>query len=221
MKEVILKDVSKSYLTGGNKLEVLKGVNLEIEKGEFVTVYGPSGSGKTTLLNIIGGLDDFDGGEVMVGNEDISNLSDHRLSEYRRRHVGYIFQMFNLIPVLTAYENIVYPLVLDKAEINRSYIEELMNDLGIIEKKDAFPNELSGGQQQRVAIARALANDPDIILADEPTGNLDSDTGRDVLEVLMNGVRKYGRTLLMITHNEEIAKMADRIVHIRDGIISE
>lgn len=221
MKEVILKGVSKSYVTGGNRLEVLKKVNMEVEKGEFVTIYGPSGAGKTTIMNIIGGLDDFDEGKVIVDQEDISNLSDKKLSEYRRKHVGYIFQMFNLIPVLTVYENIVYPLLLDKSHINDAYIEELMTDLGIIEKRDSFPNELSGGQQQRVAIARALANDPDVILADEPTGNLDGKTGNAVLETLLSGVRKYGRTLIMITHNQEIARLSDRVYKIKDAELYE
>lgn len=221
MKEVILKGVSKSYMTGGNRLEVLKKVNMEVEKGEFVTIYGPSGAGKTTIMNIIGGLDDFDEGKVIVDQEDISNLSDKKLSEYRRKHVGYIFQMFNLIPVLTVYENIVYPLLLDKSHINDAYIEELMTDLGIIEKRDSFPNELSGGQQQRVAIARALANDPDVILADEPTGNLDGKTGDAVLKTLLSGVRKYGRTLIMITHNQEIARLSDRVYQIKDAELYE
>lgn len=138
MKEVLLQDVSKSYVTGGNRLEVLKKVNLEVEKGEFVTIYGPSGAGKTTIMNIIGGLDHFDEGKVIVNQEDISHLSDKKLSEYRRRHVGYIFQMFNLIPVLTVYENIVYPLLLDKAQIDAGYIGGLMEELGIMEKRDSF-----------------------------------------------------------------------------------
>lgn len=221
MKEVLLQDVSKSYVTGGNRLEVLKKVNLEVEKGEFVTIYGPSGAGKTTIMNIIGGLDHFDEGKVIVNQEDISHLSDKKLSEYRRRHVGYIFQMFNLIPVLTVYENIVYPLLLDKAQIDAGYIGGLMEELGIMEKRDSFPNELSGGQQQRVAIARALANDPDVILADEPTGNLDEKTGDAVLQTLLSGVRKYGRTLIMITHNQEIATLADKVYQIKDAGLYE
>lgn len=221
MKEVLLQDVSKSYVTGGNRLEVLKKVNLEVEKGEFVTIYGPSGAGKTTIMNIIGGLDHFDEGKVIVNQEDISHLSDKKLSEYRRRHVGYIFQMFNLIPVLTVYENIVYPLLLDKAQIDAGYIGGLMEELGIMEKRDSFPNELSGGQQQRVAIARALANDPDVILADEPTGNLDEKTGDAVLQTLLSGVRKYGRTLIMITHNQEIARLADKVYQIKDAGLYE
>lgn len=221
MKEVLLQDVSKSYVTGGNRLEVLKKVNLEVEKGEFVTIYGPSGAGKTTIMNIIGGLDHFDEGKVIVNQEDISHLSDKKLSEYRRRHVGYIFQMFNLIPVLTVYENIVYPLLLDKAQIDAGYIGGLMEELGIMEKRDSFPNELSGGQQQRVAIARALANNPDVILADEPTGNLDEKTGDAVLQTLLSGVRKYGRTLIMITHNQEIARLADKVYQIKDAGLYE
>lgn len=221
MKEVILENVSKSYGTGVKKQEVLKGVNLEVETGEFVTIYGPSGAGKTTIMNIVGGLDDFDAGEVIVNGENISNLSETKLARYRRRHVGYIFQMFHLIPVLTVYENIVYPLLLDKSKIDDEYVEELMKDLGILEKRSAFPNELSGGQQQRVAIARALVNQPNVILADEPTGNLDEKTGNAVIDLLLSRVKKYHRTLILITHNMEIARRSDRIYQLREGKLYE
>ena len=221
MSEVILKNVSKSYVTGVKKQEVLKGVNLEVETGEFVTIYGPSGAGKTTIMNIVGGLDDFDAGEVIVNGENISNLSETKLARYRRRHVGYIFQMFHLIPVLTVYENIVYPLQLDKCKIDDEYVEELMKDLGILEKRSAFPNELSGGQQQRAAIARALAAKPAIILADEPTGNLDSQTSREVIGLLQHTGRQFHQTIVMITHDEEIAQLADRTIRIEDGKITE
>ena len=219
MSEVILKNVSKSYMTGVKKQEVLKGVDLEVETGGFVTIYGPSGAGKTTIMNIVGGLDDFDEGKVIINGEDISNLSETKLARYRRRHVGYIFQMFHLIPVLTVYENIVYPLLLDKSKVDDEYVEELMKDLGIFEKRNAFPNELSGGQQQRVAIARALAAKPAILLADEPTGNLDSKTSQDVLGLLKVTSKRFHQTIVMITHNEEIAQMADRILQIEDGKI--
>ena len=217
MKEVILKNVSKTYGTGVKKQEVLKGVNLEVETGEFVTIYGPSGAGKTTIMNIVGGLDDFDAGEVIVNGENISSLSETKLARYRRRHVGYIFQMFHLIPVLTVYENIVYPLQLDKCKIDDEYVEELMKDLGILEKRSAFPNELSGGQQQRVAIARALVNQPNVILADEPTGNLDSRMGAEVMALLHELNRADGRTIVMVTHNEEQASKTDRVIHFLDG----
>lgn len=221
MKEVILRNVSKSYMTGQRKQEVLKGINLEVECGEFITIYGPSGAGKTTIMNIIGGLDDFEQGEVIVDGENISNLSESKLAQYRRRHVGYIFQMFHLIPVLTVYENIIYPLLLDKCKINYKYVEELMSDLGILEKQNAFPNELSGGQQQRVAIARALVNQPNVILADEPTGNLDEKTGNAVMNMLLSGVSKYHRTLIMITHNLEIARRSDRVYQLKEGKLHE
>lgn len=220
MKEVILKNVSKSYVTGVKKQEVLKGVNLEVETGEFVTIYGPSGAGKTTIMNIVGGLDDFDAGEVIVNGENISSLSETKLARYRRRHVGYIFQMFHLIPVLTVYENIVYPLQLDKCKIDDEYVEELMKDLGILEKRSAFPNELSGGQQQRVAIARAIAAEPPVILADEPTGNLDSASTKEIMEILKS-LHEAGRSVILITHDNDIADQAKRVVRILDGKIVE
>ena len=222
MKEVILENVSKSYVTGVKKQEVLKGVDLEVETGEFVTIYGPSGAGKTTIMNIVGGLDDFDAGEVIVNGENISNLSETKLARYRRRHVGYIFQMFHLIPVLTVYENIVYPLLLDKCKVDDEYVEELMKDLGILEKRSAFPNELSGGQQQRVAIGRALIYQPAILLADEPTGNLDRKNTEEIISLLKLSNRQYKQTILLITHDESVALEADRIIKIEDGkIISD
>ncbi len=221
MELIQLKNVNKYYENGMEKLHVLKNINLSVQEGEFLAILGPSGSGKSTILNMIGGLDSYDSGEVIVDGTEYNNQNDEVMSEYRRRMLGFVFQSFHLIPVLSVYENVVFPVQIDGKREDKSYIEELLKELGIYEKKDTFPTKLSGGQQQRVAIARALANKPKIILADEPTGNLDSDTGNDVLRILMKGIKKYGQTLIMITHNQEIAKMADRIVYIKNGVISE
>ena len=221
MELIQLKNVNKYYENGMEKIHVLKNINLSVQEGEFLAILGPSGSGKSTILNMIGGLDSYDSGEVIVDGTEYNNQNDEVMSEYRRRMLGFVFQSFHLIPVLSVYENVVFPVQIDGKREDKSYIEELLKELGIYEKKDTFPTKLSGGQQQRVAIARALANKPKIILADEPTGNLDSDTGNDVLRILMKGIKKYGQTLIMITHNQEIAKMADRIVYIKNGVISE
>jgi len=219
MKILEIRNASKTYGEGESAVAALNQVNMEIEPGEFIAILGPSGSGKSTLLNMIGGLDALTQGEILFQGEQLSLDNDNRMSEYRREKIGFVFQSFNLIPVLSVYENIVMPLVLSNRKPDNDYINEIMTHLGIEEKKNAFPNQLSGGQQQRVAIARALSNKPEIILADEPTGNLDTQTGQEVLELLTSSGKKYGRTLIMITHNERIASTADRIVRIENGVI--
>ena len=213
------KGLKKIYGEGENKVNALRGVDLEVKKGEFVAIVGTSGSGKSTLLHMLGGLDRPTDGEVIVEQKDISKLKDEELTIFRRRKIGFIFQAFNLVPVLNVYENIVLPIELDGAKIDKEFVEEIINTLGLSEKKEALPNQLSGGQQQRVAIARALAFRPAIILADEPTGNLDSKTGQDVLSLLKVSAEKFSQTIVMITHNDEIAQLADRIIRIEDGHI--
>ncbi len=211
----------KIYGQGENAVHALNDVSLKVEKGEFVTIVGTSGSGKSTLLHMLGGLDRPTEGEVIIDQKDISKLSDEELTIFRRRKIGFIFQAFNLVPVLNVYENIVLPIELDGAKIDRDFVEEIINTLGLSGKKESLPNQLSGGQQQRVAIARALAFRPAIILADEPTGNLDSKTGQDVLSLLKVSAEKFSQTIVMITHNDEIAQLADRIIRIEDGRILE
>ena len=213
------KGLKKIYGEGENRVNALRGVDLEVNKGEFVAIVGTSGSGKSTLLHMLGGLDRPTEGEVIVEQKDISKLGDEELTIFRRRKIGFIFQAFNLVPVLNVYENIVLPIELDGAKIDKGFVEEIINTLGISGKKESLPNQLSGGQQQRVAIARALAFRPAIILADEPTGNLDSKTGQDVLSLLKVSAEKFSQTIVMITHNDEIAQLADRIIRIEDGII--
>ena len=219
MKILEVRNASKTYGEGESAVAALNQVNMEIESGEFIAILGPSGSGKSTLLNMIGGLDALTQGEIFFQGEQLCLDNDNRMSEYRREKIGFVFQSFNLIPVLSVYENIVMPLVLSNRKPDNDYIDEIMTHLGIEEKRNAFPNQLSGGQQQRVAIARALSNKPEIILADEPTGNLDTRTGQEVLELLTSSGKKFGRTLIMITHNERIANKADRIVRIENGVI--
>lgn len=216
-----IKDMNKYYQNGEEKLHVLKNVNLKVEEGEFLVVLGASGSGKSTLLNMIGGIDAYDSGSMYVMGKEFKEQKDEAMSKYRRETLGFIFQSFHLLPILTVYENVIYPIQIDGKKVDRSYVESLLDELGILQKKDVYPNMLSGGQQQRVAIARALANKPQIILADEPTGNLDSETGEEVLKILLEGVRKHGQTLVMITHNEEIAKRADRVVYMKNGTLQE
>lgn len=217
MNVIEIKNAYKSYGQGEEKYTVLKNINLSVAQGEFLAILGPSGSGKSTLLNMIGGLDQLDSGEIILDGKNYSGKNDEEMSKYRRETLGFVFQSYNLIPVLTVYENIVLPIILDKQKPDTSYVDEVLGMLEIAGKKKMFPNKLSGGQQQRVAIARALCNKPKIVLADEPTGNLDTHTGEKVLNLLMNGIRKYGQTLIMITHNQEIAKLADRVVHIENG----
>lgn len=213
------ENLTKIYGDGENAVHALRGINLTVEKGEFTAIAGTSGSGKSTLLHMLGGLDRPTTGKVMVDGKDIFSLSEEQLTIFRRRKIGFVFQSYNLVPVLNLYENIVLPLELDGKKIDREYIDQIAETLGLKDRLEALPNQLSGGQQQRVAIARALAGTPSIILADEPTGNLDSKTSQDVLSLLKVTSEKFGQTIVMITHNEEIAQMADRIIHIEDGCI--
>ena len=212
------QNVRKIYGTGESEVRALDGVDLKVEKGEVVAVVGTSGSGKSTLLHMLGGLDRPTSGTVTVDGKDIFSLKDEALTIFRRRKIGFVFQNYNLVPVLNVYENIVLPVQLDGNEPNRKYIDSI-NMLGLSAKLTNLPNNLSGGQQQRVAIARALAAKPAIILADEPTGNLDSRTSQDVLSLLKISSQKLAQTIVMITHNEEIAQLADRIIRIEDGRI--
>ncbi len=213
------QNIRKIYGTGENEVHALDGVDLKVEKGEFVAVVGTSGSGKSTLLHMLGGLDRPTSGTVTVDGKDIFSLKDEALTIFRRRKIGFVFQNYNLVPVLNVYENIVLPVQLDGNEPNRKYIDSIIDMLGLSAKLTNLPNNLSGGQQQRVAIARALAAKPAIILADEPTGNLDSRTSQDVLSLLKISSQKLAQTIVMITHNEEIAQLADRIIRIEDGRI--
>lgn len=213
------RDLKKQYGTGENAVHALAGVNLSVENGEFVAVVGTSGSGKSTLLHMLGGLDRATSGKVYVDGKDIFALKDEELTIFRRRKIGFVFQSFNLVPVLSVYENIVLPLQLDGKTVDNAFIVEIAEALGLKEKLNVLPNQLSGGQQQRVAIARALAAKPAILLADEPTGNLDSRTSQDVMGLLKTTSTKFSQTIVMITHNEEIAQLADRIIRIEDGRI--
>lgn len=198
-------------------VKALDNVSVSIDDGEFVSIIGTSGSGKSTLLNMLGGLDRPTSGEVYVKNKKLSDMNDEELTIFRRRNIGFIFQNYNLVPVLNVYENIVLPIELDGTKVDKNYIQTIIKTLGLNEKVNAMPNQLSGGQQQRVAIARALAAKPAIILADEPTGNLDSKTGMDVISLLKVTSREFQQTIVMITHNEEIAIMANRMIRIEDG----
>ena len=215
------KDLTKIYGSGENAVYALNGVNFSVEKGEFVAVVGTSGSGKSTLLHMLGGLDRPTSGSVTVDGKEIFSLKDEALTIFRRRKIGFVFQNYNLVPVLNVYENIVLPVQLDGKVPDAAYIDSIIETLGLESKLQNLPNNLSGGQQQRVAIARALAYKPAIILADEPTGNLDSKTSQDVLGLLKVTSQKYAQTIVMITHNEEIAQLADRIIRIEDGKIVE
>lgn len=221
MKILQADNLIKIYGSGENEVHALDEVNFSVEKGEFVAIVGTSGSGKSTLLHILGGLDRPTSGNVTVDNRNIFSLKDEELTIFRRRKIGFVFQNYNLVPVLNVYENIVLPIQLDGKEPDADYIKSIIETLGIESKLDNLPNNLSGGQQQRVAIARALASKPAIILADEPTGNLDSKTSQDVLGLLKVTSKKYAQTIVMITHNEEIAQLADRIIRIEDGKIVE
>ena len=213
------KKLKKYYATGKNTVKAIDGIDLDISFGEFVAIVGTSGSGKSTLLNIIGGLDKPTLGSIQVDGQNILEMKNDELTIFRRRNIGFIFQYFNLLPMLNVYENIVLPIELDGDKIDKLYIENIIQTLGITEKMEEMPNNLSGGQQQRVAIARALAKKPAIILADEPTGNLDSKTSQDVLGLLKITSDLYKQTIVMITHNEEIAQLSDRIIHVEDGKI--
>lgn len=211
--------LKKIYGSGDNAVHALDGVDLRVEKGEFVAIVGTSGSGKSTLLHMLGGLDRPTEGTVTVDGQEIFALKEEALTIFRRRKIGFVFQAFNLVPVLNVYENIVLPIELDGGKINMAFVGQIVQTLGLEKKLDALPGQLSGGQQQRVAIARALAAAPAIILADEPTGNLDSKTSQDVLSLLKVTSQKFAQTIVMITHNEEIAQLADRIIRIEDGRI--
>ena len=211
------KDLCKTYGSGENEVKALDHVSINIEDGEFISIVGTSGSGKSTLLNMLGGLDRPDSGIVNISGKQIFSMSDEELTIFRRRNIGFIFQNYNLVPVLNVYENIVLPIELDGSEADKDYVNTVINTLGIGNKLSSMPNMLSGGQQQRVAIARALAYKPAIILADEPTGNLDSHTSMDVISLLKVTSCEFNQTIVMITHNEEIALMADRIIRIEDG----
>lgn len=213
------RDLKKYYGSGENQVRALDGVNLSVEQGEFMAIVGTSGSGKSTLLHLLGGLDRPTGGTVTVEGKDIFSLKDEALTIFRRRKIGFVFQSYNLVPVLSVWENVVLPIQLDGKKPDERYIKQVISSLGLEKKLKNLPNQLSGGQQQRVAIARALATKPAILLADEPTGNLDSKTSQDVLGLMKVMGQKFGQTMVMITHNEEIAQMADRIVRIEDGHI--
>ena len=213
------KDLKKYYGSGDTQVKALDGVDLSIEQGEFVAIVGTSGSGKSTLLHMLGGLDRPTSGTVTVDGKDIFALKDEALTIFRRRKIGFVFQSYNLVPVLSVWENIVLPVELDGRKVDEAYVQEVIATLGLEKKLRNLPSQLSGGQQQRVAIARALATKPAILLADEPTGNLDSRTSQDVLSLMKVTGQKFAQTMVMITHNEEIAQMTDRIVRIEDGRI--
>ena len=212
-------NLTKTYGTGDNVVHALTDVSLDIEEGKFVSIIGSSGSGKSTLLNLLGGLDRPTSGDVILDDKAIFEMDDEALTIFRRRKIGFVFQNYNLVPILNVYENIVLPIELDGTKIDTAYVDKIMDVLGLSEKKFSMPNQLSGGQQQRVAIARALAAKPSIILADEPTGNLDSKTSMDVIALLKLTGKEFAQTIVMITHNEEIAPMADQMIRIEDGRI--
>ena len=219
MNILSVRNLKKYYNTGENTVKALDGINLDICKGEFLAVVGTSGSGKSTLLHMLGGLDNPTSGEIIIDGRNISGLSRDELTVYRRRKIGFVFQNYNLLPLMNVYENIVLPIKLDGIKPDDDYVEEILKLLKLEDKKYFMPNQLSGGQQQRVALARALAIKPAIILADEPTGNLDSRTSQDVLGLIKISSQNLAQTIVMITHNEEIAQMADRIIRIEDGKI--
>lgn len=211
-----IKGIRKSFGTGDSRVDVLKGLNLEIEKGEFCVLLGPSGSGKSTLLNIIGGIDAADEGSIVIDGEQLEDMTEKKLSMYRRKHLGYIFQMYNLIPNLTVRENIEVGAYLSDRPLD---VEELMRTLEIYDHRNKLPNQISGGQQQRTAIGRAIVKNPDILLCDEPTGALDYRTSKEILKLIETVNWKYGNTIIMVTHNDAIKDMADRVVKLRDGMI--
>ena len=217
MSILTAKDLCKSYGSGESMVKAIDHVSLSVESGEFVAVVGSSGSGKSTLLNMLGGLDTPTSGEVTVSGSDIFKMDDEKRTIFRRRNIGFVFQNYNLVPVLNVYENIVLPIELDGTKVDEGYVRTMIKTLGLEKKVTAMPNQLSGGQQQRVAIARTLAAKPAIVLADEPTGNLDSKTGMDVISLLKVTSQAFHQTIVMITHNEEIALTADRIIRIEDG----
>lgn len=212
-----IRDLVKHYDDGNSIVKAVDHIDLEVEKGDFVAVVGKSGSGKSTLLNLIGGLDRPDSGQVIIDGKNVFRMKDEQLAIFRRQKIGFIFQNYNLIPSLNVWENVVLPIGLDNRRVNTAFVEDLLTTIGLNDRKKALPSMLSGGQQQRVAIARAIAAEPAIILADEPTGNLDTKTELEVMSLLKRSVEKFGQTLIMITHDEGIAQTADHIVHIEDG----
>lgn len=220
MKVLQVNKVGKQYGSGENAVQALRELSFSVEQGEFVAIVGTSGSGKSTLLNLIGGLDIPTQGDIIIGKHNLATLGKKQLTVFRRRNIGFVFQNYSLMPVLNVYDNVSLPVSFDKGKyVDHKFIGELLSDLGLWEKRVRFPHELSGGQQQRVALARALANKPAIILADEPTGNLDSKTTLEVMGLLKNSSRKYHQTILMVTHNESLAQNCDRILHIEDGML--
>lgn len=219
MELLRVENLSKSYGKGEAKVDALKNINLSIKKGEFIAIVGPSGSGKSTLLHLLGGVDKPTSGNVFINDINIYDLKEKDLAIFRRRNVGLIYQFYNLIPVLTVKENILLPAELDNRKIDKEYLEDLLKTLDLKERENHLPSELSGGQQQRTSIGRALINRPSIVLADEPTGNLDSKNSREIVELLKVSVKKYNQTLIMITHDTNIALQADRVITIEDGII--
>ena len=221
MKILQTKNLKKYYKTGENVVKAVDGVNLEVERGEYLAIVGKSGSGKSTLLHLIGGLEKPTEGEIFYSGKPLSKKTQEQLTIFRRRNVGFVFQSYNLVPILNVYENIVLPLELDGEKIESEFVNDIISALDLQNKVDSLPNQLSGGQQQRVAIARALITKPQIILADEPTGNLDSQTSADVMGLLKSMIHRLNQTLIMITHNEEIAQVADRIIQLEDGRIQK
>ena len=219
MEILRVENLTKSYGKNETKVDAIKNVSLSFEKGTFIAITGPSGSGKSTLLHLLGGVDRPTSGKVYINDVDIYNLKTKDLAIFRRRNIGLIYQFYNLIPVLNVKENILLPAELDNRDIDREYFDDLMKTLGLIDREKHLPNQLSGGQQQRTSIGRALINRPSIILADEPTGNLDSKNSKEILELLKLSVKKYNQTLIMITHDKNMALQADRIISIEDGII--
>ena len=213
-----IKDIHKSYGKGDSRVNVLKGINLSLERGQFCVMLGPSGCGKSTLLNIIGGIDSADSGEILIDGDSVRGMNDKQLTMYRREHLGYIFQMYNLIPNLTVRENIEVGAYLSKAPLD---VEELLEVLGLREHADKLPNQLSGGQQQRTSIGRAIVKNPDVLLCDEPTGALDYNTSKEILALIDKVNRTYGNTIVMVTHNEVIGQMADVVVRLRDGQVRD
>ncbi|MGH4117480.1 ABC transporter ATP-binding protein [Clostridium sp.] len=219
MEVLKVENLTKTYGKGENKVEALKNINFSVDKGEFVAIVGASGSGKSTLLHLLGGLDRPTDGNVIIDGESIYDYKEEKLAVFRRRKIGFVFQFYNLLPILDVEENIALPALLDNDKVDKIYLEELIKVLGLSERRNHLPSELSGGQQQRVSIGRAVFNKPSIILADEPTGNLDSKSSKDVIELLKFTAKKYNQTLILITHDVNIAAMADRIVTIEDGEI--
>lgn len=219
MNSISVKNLCKTYGKGEMSVDALKNVSFDIKHGEFAAVIGPSGSGKSTLLNLLGALDYPTSGQILINKKDITGMKEEELAVFRRRHIGFVFQSFNLVPELNVIENIIFPLLLDGKKPDMGYIDGLVDHLGLSQRKHHLPNQLSGGQQQRVAIGRALAAKPELILADEPTGNLDTKSSNDVMKLLRSFVDIYNQTLVMITHNQAFAQFSDRVLYVEDGIV--